>query len=80
MKNYKNKQQSMKDTEVYQAWNLFINNIKYKKYFESNEEIWYENFNKLVKYLDTNNDTPSTESKEPEIKILGRWFYTQIKN
>ena len=32
----------MLNEEIYNKWNSFINDIKYKKYFQSNEDEWNE--------------------------------------
>ena len=40
MRNYKKKEQIMKNENIYVKWKEFINDVKYKKYFMSNEEEW----------------------------------------
>ena len=76
---YKNKEQIMKNEEIYNSWTKFINDPKYKKYFQSNEDIWYDNLNKVIEYIDNNNNRPST-NKDKYIKSLGQWIYDQQKN
>ena len=80
MKNYKKLIQSMKEPEINQTWTLFINDIKYKKYFISKEDNWFDYFHKLKIYIDTYNYTPSSESRDSETKTLGQWFSTQKSN
>ena len=75
--NYKKKEQIMKNEEIYNEWKNFMN--EYEEYFLSNEEIWYDTFNKVKKYLDDNKKRPSTHDKGIEIKQLGRWICSQQK-
>ena len=70
----------MKNDIIYQLWSEFINNIKYKKYFISNEDEWIETLNQVQEYIDENNKRPSTVDKNKQIKTLGNWISTQIKN
>jgi hypothetical protein len=51
-KKFKKKEHNMKDDKIYNEWNKFIN--EYEEYFKSNEEIWYDNLNKvkdLIKFI-----------------------------
>ena len=79
-KNYKNKKQIMKDENIYNLWTNFINDDKYKKYFEDNFIIWIEKLGTVKKYIDENNKLPSTHDKNNEIKSLGSWINTQLYN
>jgi len=78
--NYKKKNFIMKNEEIYNAWTNFINHNKYKKYFQSNEEIWYEKLNQVIQYIDINNKGPSNYDKDKNIKSLAQWIYDQQKN
>jgi len=78
--NYKKKENIMINEEIYHKWNIFINDEKYKIYFQSNEEIWLNNYGEVKKYIDNNNKRPSSEDKNKEIKFLGIWLLTQTKN
>ena len=79
--NYKNKSCIMNFDSIYDVWTEFINDIKYKKYFVSNEDIWYERFSKVKQYIDTYNKKPSTNRDEnDDIKQLGLWTATQQTN
>jgi superfamily II DNA or RNA helicase len=40
LKNYSKKENIMRNTEIYDMWTKFINDSKYKEYFQSNEDIW----------------------------------------
>ena len=41
----------MKNEEIYDLWEEFINNPKYSKYFISNEDQWKENLEKSKKFI-----------------------------
>jgi len=77
---YKRKKQIMKNEIFYNKWTEFINDDKYKKYFQSNEEFWFEILEKIKKYINENNKKPSNSDKDSEIKKLNKWMYKQVKN
>ena len=79
-KNYDKNEQIMKDESIRKLWEDFINDIKYKKYFENNEQIWINKLNEIKNYINENNKRPSSEDKNHEIKILGNWLIEQKKN
>ena len=68
----------MKNLEIYNKWSKFIE--KYKEYFISNEEEWNNNLNKVKEYIDVNNKRPAGCDKNENIKVLGSWIGTQLKN
>jgi hypothetical protein len=70
----------MKNKKVYNQWTEFINDDNYKKYFISNEELWYKIFNKVKLYIYTNNKLPSTINKNKEVKQFGQWLHNQKQN
>ena len=70
----------MKNEIIYNKWTEFINHENYKQYFISNEDIWDNNFNKVIQYIDTYNKRPSSEDKDKQINSLGKWVLSQIKN
>ena len=76
--NYKKCLQIMKNNDIYDKWTRFIN--KYKEYFISNEEIWYDKLDKVIVYIDANNKKPSNSDKNKEIKSLGYWCSSQQDN
>jgi superfamily II DNA or RNA helicase len=78
--NYKKKEQIMKNEEIYNQWTKFINDPRYKQYFQSNEDNWLEKLNQVKKYIDKNNKRPSSEDNNLQIKQLGLWIRTQNKN
>ena len=81
-KNYDKKQQNMKDENIYKKWTEFINDEKYKKYFilPTMEEDFIINMKKVKNYIDENNKRPSMHNNIKNIKILGQWVATQVKN
>ena len=78
--NYNKKQENMKNENNYNKWTEFINNEKYKQYFQSKYEDFIMNLNKLKIYIDENNKKPSRDDKINEIKKLGEWISTIKKN
>jgi hypothetical protein len=76
--NYKNKEFNMKDKNIYNKWTEFINNDKYKQYFQSQEEDFIMNLNEVKKYIDKNNKRP-TETNINDTK-LSKWLQHQISN
>ena len=78
-KNYNNATYIMK-VEYRQNWEEFINDLKYKQYFMSKDEIWYNNLNKVKGFIDNNNKRPSKNAKNKEERILGLWIKTKQKN
>jgi hypothetical protein len=80
LQNYSNKKQIMKNDIIREKWEKFINDIKYKEYFISNEEIWKYKLEEVKKYIDDNNKRPSSHDKDNNIKILDSWISKQKIN
>jgi hypothetical protein len=91
--NYKNKIKSMKDVMKYNLWTAFLE--EYKEYLKANDDIWYENFEKLKTFMNENKKRPSTGTKtkeledgvklngakkEPNEKQLAKWITAQKQN
>ena len=77
LRNYKQKIQIMKIDEIYNAWNNFINDTRYKKYFDlDNIRDWRINFDELKQFIDINNARPTENTN----KNLCLWIRTQITN
>ena len=71
-KKLQRKEHSMNKESNYNKWTNFITDSKRIGCFKSNEEVWKENLDKLKKFIDNNDKTPSSESKnKEEKKILG---------
>ena len=78
--NYNEKSDIMKDENIYNTWYEFINDNKYQEYFLSNEEVWYNNLEKVKLYINENNKRPSYHDKNINIKQLGGWLCKQVTN
>ena len=78
--NYKDKTNIMKNVTIYIEWHNFINHPDNKDYFQSNDEIWMNNFSKLKQYIAANNRLPSKRDSNQDIKSLGAWVCVQNGN
>ena len=74
--NYVKKLHSMKYENIYELWTNFINDEKYKKYFQLPTilEKFIFDLNKLKIYIDTNKIKPSSKSIDKNIKSLAYWI------
>jgi hypothetical protein len=79
LKQYFINERIMKNEEIRKKWKVFINDNKYKKYFQSNEDNWINTLEIIKKYIDDNNKRPSTHSKNNQIKFYGNWISHQLK-
>ena len=77
-KNYKNKTGGMKDKTKYDLWTIFLE--EYKEYIQSDEENWYDNFDKVKSFIKENKKRPSSQSQNSIVKKLGSWIVTQQSN
>jgi superfamily II DNA or RNA helicase len=77
-KNYKNKTCGMKDKTKYNLWTQFLED--YKEYVQSDEENWYDNFEKVKLFIKENKKRPSSHSQNSNVKKLGSWIVTQQSN
>ena len=71
--NYRKNVYTMKNIIIKQLWEEFINDDKYKKYMLSKDELWNFKLDNLKKYIDSTNNRPSEDSKDEEVKSLGKW-------
>jgi hypothetical protein len=78
LQNYKNNNQIMKNTNIKIKWDNFLN--EYKEYFISNEEVWYNNLEKVKLYINENKCKPVSTSKDYYVKQLNNWISTQQQN
>lgn len=76
--NYKNKKNILKNDEPRLVYEQFKD--EYSEYFISDEEIWYDNLNKLKEYININKKKPSKSSNDIYIKKLGKWLSSQQTN
>jgi hypothetical protein len=78
LNNYNKKNDIMKDENIRDSWKKFVTDEKYKEYFMSNEEVWYDNLEKVKEFIDTENKRPSSTSKIQDEKSLGSWICNQL--
>ena len=71
---------NMLNLQIKTYWIDFINNNKYKIYFQSQEDNFIINLNKIKEYIDNNNKLPSNSSKDNNFKYLACWIQTQKSN
>ena len=75
VKNFKKKIEIMKKYEIYNTFNMFINDARYKKYFNlDNVKNWKNRLDEVKQFIDTNNARPTPKSN----KELHSWLSTQI--
>ena len=75
--NFKNKAHLMANQEIYSLWNEFINDARYKKYFDLNKiRDWKQNFEKMKTFLDENKLRPTDKTD----KKLAKWISGQIQS
>jgi superfamily II DNA or RNA helicase len=66
----------MKNEKNRTLWKEFLEKY-YDKYFLSDEEKWFENFEKIKSYIDINGYKPSARDISPDIRELSHWITTQ---
>jgi superfamily II DNA or RNA helicase len=76
--NYEKKIQIMNNNNICERFEIFLND--YKKYFLTNEDEWKNILIEVILYIKKYNKKPSDRDKDQQIKKLGRWICTQIKN
>jgi hypothetical protein len=76
--NYKKRKEIMKRKNIAEKWKNFIN--EYRMYFRTNDEIWNDMLEIIIKYIHENKKRPSATDKNTEIKKMGRWIKTQQQN
>jgi len=76
--NYKNNENIMKDENIRNIWYDFLD--KYKEYFLSNDELWFNNLKKVENYIIQYKKKPSQMNKDKNIKKLDSWICRQKRN
>jgi hypothetical protein len=81
-KNYKNNFCNMKNKVIWNKWHNFINNKKYKVYFQlpTSEELFIKNLKNLKHYINIYKKLPSHSHKNREYKLLAGWYSNQKQN
>jgi len=75
--NSKERKQIMQIDEIYSLWTEFVNNARYKKYFDlDNVRDWKIKLAEIKLFIDTNNSRPTQNMN----KELYGWLSTQITN
>ncbi len=96
MKLYNRRQGMFARLDIRTIWETeIIYNPKYYQYFLNNESDWINNLNKVILYIDTNNEKPNkryrikdnlkdldeaTIKRIKEIRYLGSWIIIQTKH
>ena len=70
----------MKNEDIRNEFEEFINNDRYKERFLSNEKTWRNNLEEVKEYIDRNGIRPPHNSKDEDIKLLIKWLSHQITN
>jgi len=78
--NYSKYNRIMKNQEIRNNWELFINDSKYKIYFLSNEDKWKKSFKEVKKYIIDNKKRPKQNNQNKKIKSLYTWLVNQKDN
>jgi hypothetical protein len=69
--NFKYKKQIMKTVEIYNLWSDFINDDRYKKYFDlDNVRDWKIKFENAKQFIDTHKLRPTYKIDKP----LSKWI------
>ena len=63
----------MKNNIIKKLWGEFSNDEKYKKYLLRKDDLWNYKLDNLKKYIDTTGKRPNEESKDIEVRALGKW-------
>jgi hypothetical protein len=73
--NHKNKTQILKDETIFKLFDEFVKDNY--DLFKSNEELWMDNYNRVLEYITTHNRLPSKSDKDENIQKLGLWISRQ---
>jgi ribosomal RNA-processing protein 8 len=76
-RNYIKKTEGMKNESRYNLWSNFLE--EYKEYLKSDDDIWYEHFEELKKFINDNKRTPTRSSNNKIEKTIGEWLSDQKK-
>jgi cyclopropane fatty-acyl-phospholipid synthase-like methyltransferase len=71
----------MKEKEIHKLWTDTINDEKYKDILiNDNIKLWKKIHESMKKYIDDKKKRPSSTDTDEDIKSLGMWICTQLKN
>lgn len=77
-KNYENKTQIMRDSDIYDTWTNFLE--EYKDSLMTEDEVWLKTLNELKNFLTQKNKRPNKNSNDSSEKKLGEWITKQMGN
>lgn len=77
-KNYSREENIMKTLYIKKIWEDFINDNK--QHYESNEEKWIKQLNKVKQFIDEHKIKPNKRDKNSYIKSLGIWLSNHKTN
>jgi hypothetical protein len=77
-KNYENKTQIMRESDIYDEWTHFLE--KYKDLLITEDEVWLKKFNELKNFMIQKNKRPNKHSNNSNEKKLGIWITKQMSN
>ena len=75
--NYKNKQNCMKNKDIYDTWTNFINDPNYIDYILDKQDRWHHVFKNVKDFILKNNKSPSSIGDTSNERLLGQWLTTQ---
>lgn len=76
-KKYNLKNGYMSNETMYNLWTEFTN--KYNDSFLSNDDNWFQNFNKVKTYMDDNGIPPRRKNIDKNIQSMATWIVSQKK-
>lgn len=80
IQNYKKYKESMRIESNRIAWDEFVNNPKYFKFFMSLDDKWNDKLNQVIEFIEINGFKPSRCSKDSYELHLARWVNKQFEN
>ena len=80
LKNRKTSQKIMKKEMIRDIWDEFASSDEFKKYFTYREDNWMSTLDLVKEYIRDNRVRPTDHSSKKNIKFLGGWLGTQLKN
>lgn len=78
LRNYNVYRRKMKYNDIRNLWENFINEFSY--YFKSEQDIWNENLNNVILYIERYQKRPSSKDKDNIIRKLAIWLDHQKRN
>jgi hypothetical protein len=77
-KNYENRTQIMKESDIYNTWTNFLE--EFKDSLMTENEIWLKTLNDLDIFIENNKKRPNKNSNNSAEKKLGEWITKQLGN